>query len=228
MKITRLTSIEVANACALPFDKRKEYLLSIEKSKVYWGYSPVIAALPKLLFAEAELFGDLPLGDKKSLLDQIGKTCTSGAKQRNACVEVSRAILEWAETNEIKSRIYHHEPLRLSVDTLRYCADLALIRDGQLFVISLDPRSSLTLTVGGKEFIKSLIHHTALLGDLRSAKAALLRTPSIGKGQRKAVFEELNGTPNLDLEEILERVNQTYSIWEAILRSRAAAAAKEA
>ncbi|ODM47754.1 hypothetical protein A9320_22235 [Ruegeria sp. PBVC088] len=86
----------------------------------------------------------------------------------------------------------------------------------------------MTLSVQGKEFIKSLIHHTALIGDLRNAQAALLRVPRTTNGKRRAIFEYLDGEPVFDLEEILQRIQETYSIWEMILRDRREANAAEA
>jgi hypothetical protein len=227
LKISRLSSIEVANASALASSKKLEFLRSIETPRVNWNYQPIHDALPKLLLADSTLFGDLPLGKEHALLDQIAKSCKSGEQQRRACTSVAAALLDWAKREGVTGRIVHTEPLRMSVDTLRYCADVAVLRGGRLYVINLDPRASLTLTAGGKEFIMSLIHHTALIGDLRDATAALLRTPSAKKDLRRAVFEPLEGEPKYSLEEILEMVNETYAIWETILRSRAAGEAKE-
>jgi hypothetical protein len=220
LKITRLTSTEVANAASLSIEKRPDYLRSIERTRVNWGYKPVIDALPKLLLCEAGLFGHLPTGNQQALLNQISKSCKSGAQQRSACLSVAKAILNWVDENGITGRLVNPEPLRMSVDTLQYCADVAVVLDGRLYVINLDPRSTLTLSPSGREFIKSLIYHTALIGDLRTAKAALLRAPRVAKGIRKASFEVLEGQPILSLEEILQRVNETYSIWEMILRAR--------
>jgi hypothetical protein len=93
--------------------------------------------------------------------------------------------------------------------------------DGKLFIIALDCRSSMNLTSSGKEFMSSLIHHTARIGDLRDASVAILRTPRIADGQRKAIFEELTGEPRYSLDEVLSMVSETYAIWETILRARA-------
>lgn len=226
MKINRLTSIEVANISVLPFSKRRQELLKIEDPNVYWGYTPVVNALPKLLLAEAPLFGHLPRGSDAALLETIKRACKSGPSQISACTAVAQAIIDWRNSHAVTGRIVSPEPLRMSVDTLRYCADVAAIKDQTAYVLHIDPRSSMTLSKKGTEFIKSLIHHTALVGDLRDAKAAILRVPNVGKGQRKAIFEVLEGDPSFSLDEILKSVSETYSIWETILRARRASSAE--
>ena len=223
MKITRLSSTEVANTSVLPIEKRLEHLQSIEKPKVFWNYGPVEAALPKLLLADCGLFGSLEKGDDELLIQSVEKACKS-SQQANACEQVSRAIVNWRNENNASGRIIRPEPFRSTVDTLRYCCDVAVVVDGSLWVVYLDPRSSMVLSSVGREFIKSLIHHTALIGDLRDARVAILRTPSVSKGRRVARFEELTGEPYFSMEEIIKRVVETYSIWETVLRSRRVAA----
>lgn len=222
MKIARLSSTEVANISALPIDRRREQLLKIEQPKVFWGYPPVERALPKLLLAESPLFGKLAAGSDEALLDAIERDCKSGPAQAKACRAVGRAIVDWRNANNVTGRVVHVDPLRTSVDTLKYCADVVAILDGEIFVIYLDPRSSLNLTLMGREFINSLIHHTALIGDLRDATPAILRTPKASDEIRRAVFEPMSGEPKFSLDEIMTRVTETYSIWETILRTRRA------
>ncbi len=227
MKITRLSSTEVANIATLPIERRNSALLKIENPSVWWNYSPVVNALPKILLASSPLFGDLQSGDDNVLVQSIVRECKSGVAQSNACEGVARALIDWRNENSVVGRIVRSEPLRLTVDTLRYCSDVVAVIDAQAYVLNLDPRSKMTLSAGGKEFIKSLIHHTALIGDLRDARAALLATRSIGDGNRVAKFEVLDGEPFYSLDDILSRINETYSIWELILRNRRDAAAKD-
>lgn len=227
MKINRLSSTEVANAAFLSSTKKREFLLGVQNPKVFWNYQPVIDALPKLLLAESGLFGHLPIGDEAQLFNQIAKSCKSGDSQRNACLAVARAIMTWTKSVGVRGHIVNPEPLRMTVDTLRYCADVAVVIESRLYVISLDPRSSMKLNLSGKEFIKSLIYHTALIGDLSDAKAALLRVPKVGKGERTVAFEVLEGEPRYSIQQILDEVNEIYAIWETILRSRVSGRAEE-
>jgi hypothetical protein len=219
MKITRLSSIEVANISVLPFEKKRAALLAIESGHS-WGYLPVHDALPKLLIAEGSLFPSLPADDDEALIAHIRKSCKRGTDQEAANEAVARAILQWRKTSGATGRVVITEPLRMSVDTLKYCADVAVVLDGALYIIALDCRSSLTLKADGQEFMKSLIHHTARIGDLRDASVAVLRTPKIVDGKRAAVFEVLKGEPKYSLEQVLKMVTETYTIWETILRAR--------
>lgn len=227
MKIVRLSATEVANTSVLSIEKRRAKLLSIEDPKVFWNYRPLTDALPKLLLAEAPLFEDLPSGKDSELVAQIKSSCKSSKNQKNACVASAEAIIKWRNENAVTGRIVYTDPLRLTVDTLKYCSDVVAIMNDTPYVINLDPRSTMSLSVEGKEFIKSLIHHTALIGDLRGAKAGILRTPKVGHGERKAIFEPLLDEPRFSLEDIIKRVNETYSIWETILRARKAGKATE-
>lgn len=220
LKIARLSATEVANISTLPLERRSAELLGIEEPSVHWNYIPVTSNLPKILLAHSELFGDLPPGDDVELVRQIEKACKKGAEQIAANGAVARALIKWRNENNVRGRVVQHEPLRMSVDTLTYCADVVAIYGGRPWVISLDCRSSMVLSSAGKEFMKSLIHHTALIGDLRGAGVGILRVPKVGAGVRRAVFEELSGEPLYSLDDILKRVRETYSIWELILRAR--------
>ena len=148
------------------------------------------------------------------------KSCKSGPTQKAACGAVAKAIIQWRNTNEVVGRNVSPEPLRMSVDTLHYCCDVAPVVGDRLFILHLDCRSSMSLNAAGKEFMKSLIHHTARIGDLRDAAVGILRTPKTSHGDRKAVLEELSGDPVFSLEEILSMTEETYAIWELILRER--------
>jgi hypothetical protein len=220
VKITRLSATEVANISTLPVERRPSALMKIEEPGVAWGYAPVVRSLPSILLADTDLFGDLPKGDDEDLIRRILLECKRGAKQKEANGAVARALIEWRNQHNVRGRVVLHEPLRMSVDSLSYCADVVAIYEGRPWVLNLDCRSSLTLTPAGKEFMKSLIHHTALIGDVRSAGVAILRTPSVGAGTRTTVFEVLEGEPQYSLDDILKRVSETYSVWEMILRSR--------
>ena len=220
MKITRLSSIEVANISVLASAKKRSALLRIQNGHS-WGYGPVEKDLPKLLLSESLLFGHLPADDDEALILKFGKACKRGEKQEVANMAVARAILNWRKVTGATGRLVSPEPLKMTVDTLRYCADVAIVLGGKLFIIALDCRSSLTLSSLGKDFMSSLIHHTARVGDLRDARVAILRTPRMSDGQRKAVFEELSGEPRYSLDEVLAMASETYAIWETILRARA-------
>lgn len=226
MKITRLSATEVANISVLPIERRHGALLSVEQPGVGWGYDPVVSALPSLLMARSELFGDLPPGDDEELIRKIEQRCKRGSKQIAANSAVARSLVTWRNENNVRGRIVHHEPLRMSVASLTYCADVVAVFGGRPWILNLDCRSSLVLTTSGQEFMKSLIHHTARVGDLREAGVGVLRTPNVGAGVRRAVFEELDGPPRYSLDEILKRVSETYSIWEMILRARKTGAGK--
>jgi|JI7StandDraft_1071085.scaffolds.fasta_scaffold425408_2 hypothetical protein len=172
MRITRLSSIEVANISVLPFEKKHAALVAIETGHS-WGYTPVHDALPKLLLAGGTLFSELPADDDEALVSHVIKSCKRGADQQAANEAVARAILSWRKESGATGRVVVTEPLRMSVDTLKYCADVAVVLDGALYIIALDCRSSLTLKPEGQEFMKSLIHHTARIGDLRDANVAI-------------------------------------------------------
>lgn len=219
MKITRLSSTEVANVSVLPYDKKYAALVGIERGHS-WGYQPVHDALPMLLLAGGTLFPHLPPDNDEALINHIVKACKRGADQQAANESVARAILGWRKKSGASGRVVSPEPLRMSVDTLKYCADVAVVVDGVLYIISLDCRSSLTLKSTGREFMKSLIHHTARIGDLRDASVAILRTPKGSGGQRAAQFEVLAGEPVYSLDQVLQMVTETYTIWETILRAR--------
>jgi len=78
----------------------------------------------------------------------------------------------------------------------------------------------MNMTGAGREFMKALIHHTALIGNLSSAEVAILSTPAITKGVRKAVFEPLDGDPLYTLDELQEMIIETYAILELVQRAR--------
>lgn len=208
------------NTSVLPLEKRKTHLLKIETPKVWWGYGPVISALPKLLLTRGELFGDLPPDNPEQLYAAVRKSCKSGTDQQEACVSVAKAIHEWVVEKEAFGRAVAIDPLRTTADSLKYCADVVLILKGQIHVLNVQPRSVMTYSSEGKELMKSLIHHTALIGDLRTARPSILQTPKQSDGTRKAILETLEGRPRYSLQEIIKRVNETYAIWETILRSR--------
>jgi hypothetical protein len=219
MKITRLSSTEVANIAVLPYEKKYAALVQIERGHS-WGYQPVNDALPKLLLASGGLFQHLPPDEDEALVNHIIKCCNRGVEQQVANEAVARAILNWRKKSGATGRLVYPEPLRMTVDTLTYCADVAVVLDGFLYIIALDCRSSLTLKASGQEFMKSLIHHTARIGDLRDAGVAILRTPKSSDGKRTAIFEVLRGEPKYSLEQVLQMITETYTIWETILRAR--------
>mgnify|MGYP005998712357 CR=1 FL=1 len=108
------------------------------------------------------------------------------------------------------------------MDELQFASPFAVILNGELFLTSSDPRSHLTLTALGQEFVKSLIWHTARVGNMRDAKVALLRTPSAGAGKRLVRFDVLEGPPRYSLDQIDDMILETYRIWELIQMERRA------
>lgn len=225
MKISRLSSTEVANISALPFERKHAALQAVEEPRVRWSYQPVEDALPKILLADSALFGSLPTGKDEEIVKQVEKACKSGPEQAAACKAVARSIVTWRNEKRVFARIVPSDPLRMSVGALRYCADVVPIVDGEPVIVNLDCRSSMVLTAGGKEFMKSLIHHTARIGDLRSSRVGILRTPRQMDGSRKCTLEFLEGQPQYSLEQILKAITETYTVWEMILRSRRASSA---
>lgn len=219
-RITRLSATEVANISPLQTSQKIKALHAVEVPKVFWGYNPVVNALPKLLLAASPLFGNLPGGSDEDLIEQIRKACRSGPVQAAANVAVAEAIVSWRNENRVRGVVIHPEPYRSSADAIRFCADVAVIADGQLYVINLDCRSQMNLGGLGKEFMKSIMHHTALIGDLKGAKVAILRTPKISARLRKASLEVLEGQPTYTLNQVDQMVMETYSIWETILMAR--------
>jgi hypothetical protein len=226
-KITRLSPTDVANTGPLETGKKKQYLELIETPKVYWGYDPVRSAFPKLLLVSSGLFGDLPKDSDATILEQIRRACHSNV-QEAANIGVAEAIIAWRDETKARGVLVAPEPFRASTGTISFCADVAVIVDEKLFVINLDVRSKMNLTVKGKELMKSLIHHTALIGDLKTASVAILRTPNIKKGQRLAILEMLEGEPAYTLDQVEAMILETYAIWETILMARRATAAKSA
>ena len=207
----------------------------VEKPKVFWGYTPVVQALPKLvqalpklLLAGSSLFGDLPVGSDAELLEQIRKSCKSGPAQISANLAVAAAIIKWRRETGARGVIVSPEPYRSSVDAIRFCADVAVVISDQLYVINLDCRSQMNLSNLGKEFMKSIIHHTALIGDLKTANVAILRTPEVSSGSRTALLEVLEGEPTFSMNEVDRLILETYSIWETILMARRSEGAGEA
>jgi hypothetical protein len=224
LKITRLHPIEVANVSVLPFEKKLPTLLAIEQPAVFWGYEPVHVNLPKLLLADSGLFGRLPPDPDKVLLDTVVRACKKGANQIAACSAVAKAILDWRNENSVTSRIVTSEPFRTTVDSLHYCSDVVPIIGSSPVIIYLDCRAKMAFTPLGREFIKSLIHHTARIGDLRDARVAVLRVPKAASGVRKCHLEYLEGEPKFSLDELNRMVIETYSVWQQILETRRKAA----
>jgi hypothetical protein len=199
--------------------KKRQQLEKIETPKVFWGYGPVYAAFPKLLLVRSGLFGDLPKDSDAAVLSEIRRACRSDA-QEDANLAVANAIIEWRYKNNARGVIVSPEPFRSTTGSIKFCADVAVIVNGELYVINLDVRSTMNLSSGGKELMKSLIHHTALIGDLKSAKVAILRTPKVGKGVRRCDLEQLSGEPKYSLDKVESMVLETYAIWETILMAR--------
>lgn len=219
-KITRLSPTDVANISILPSVKRRAALENIEIPKVFWGYQPIYRNFPKLLLAESALFGHLPDGGDAGNLAAVKRACKSGSAQETANLAVARAIIDWRKAVRARGVVIHPDPFRTSADTLRFCADVAVVIDAKLYIVNLDCRSQMNLTRSGKEFVKSLMYHTAKIGDLKNAEVAILRTPATGGGERRAVLETLIDEPLYTLDEIEEMVLATYAEWEVILRNR--------
>lgn len=224
MKITRLHPTEVANISVLPTEKKLPALLGVEKPAVRWGYQPVHKNFPKLLLANTELFSSLPPDPDKAVLKSVQDLCKNGAAQIAACTTVAEAILKWRKLNKFSSRIVYSEPFKTTVDTLHYCSDVVPIIDGHPVIISVDCRAKMSFTSLGREFMKSLIHHTARIGDLRDARVAVLRVPKQSDGTRKCILEYLEGEPAFSFDEINQMVLETYTLWQHVLEERRRAA----
>lgn len=218
-KITRLSPTDVVNISSLPSSKKRSQLEAIETPKVFWGYKPVYDAFPKLLLVKSGLFGVLPKDGDEAIISEIRRACHRDV-QETANVAVALAIIKWRDEHNARGVLVTPEPFRSSTGSIKFCADVALIVDEQLYVINLDVRSKMNLSVGGKDLMKSLIHHTALIGDLEGAKVAVLRTPQKPKGVRRCELEVLEGAPTHTIDQVEDTILETYAIWELILMSR--------
>lgn len=218
-KITRLSPTDVVNISALPSGKKRSYLEALETPNVFWGYKPVYDAFPKILMVNGGLFSELPKDSDEAILAEIKRACHRD-EQEEANVAVAVAIMKWRDNCGARGVLVSPEPFRSTTGSIKFCSDVAVVMDSTLFVINLDVRSNMNLSLGGKELMKSLIHHTALIGDLKEAKVAILGTPKISKGVRKCGLEVLEGEPVHTIDEVENSILETYSIWELILMSR--------
>lgn len=226
-KIFRLSPTDVANTAPLSTEKKELILSSIQVPKVFWGYSPVYRAFPKILMVGSGLFGTLPRDSDESILAQIKRQCRR-TDQEKANLAVAQSIIDWREQTNARGVLVSPEPYRTTSGDIQFCADVAVVIDGRLFVVNLDVRSQMNLQKQGKAFMKSVIHHTALIGDLKEANVGILRTPKIKGGQRRCELEELDGDPQFTLDEVERMILETYSIWELILMKRRSEASRPA
>ncbi|MEM8591843.1 MAG: hypothetical protein AAGF13_04885, partial [Pseudomonadota bacterium] len=165
------------------------------------------------------LFGTLPADTDAAIISEIRRSCHRD-DQEAANVAVAEALMKWRDKTGARGVSVSPEPFRATTGSIKFCADVAVIINDELFVINLDVRSTMNLSVGGKEMMKSLIHHTALIGDLKEANVAILRTPKISSGVRDCKLEVLEGEPMHSLDDVEAAVLETYSIWELILMAR--------
>lgn len=224
-KITRLSPTDLANDAALPTALKRPHLERIENPDVFWNLDPVRSHFPKIVLAEPSLPLLLEAGKDEALIQLVSSACKRGEDQRTACVAIATALISWRTKNNVRGVFPPVAilPYRSTVDVVYFAENLVLVIDGVLYIVALDLRANESLTLSGREVVKSLLWHTARIGSLKSAKIALLRTPSVGKGQRKVIFEVLEGEPKFSLDELDRMILESYSIWQLILMARRAA-----
>jgi len=222
-KINRLSPFEVANNAMLPTTKKRANLAEVETPEVFWNYDPVHAALPKLLLSAGRLFSwDLPSGDDEALIQNVERLCKSGPAQAENCTSVARAVIDWRNATGARGVLLEPAPIpyRNSAATLQFTESVSVVVNGQQYLIYFDYRSQMNLNRSGIAVVQSLIWHTNKIAERRNAKIAILRTPRVAKGKRKAVFDVLDGTPLLTLDELDRQISEVFSIWEIIQMAR--------
>lgn len=215
----------MANNGPLAFSKKKADLERVEDPHVTWGYDPLRRGLAGLLQATGDMFSAVGVETKYSderVLAALSSACKKDERQRKACLSSATVLLEWRDVCKMRAVRLDPAPLpyKTPVDQLQFAHDVALIADEKIFLFYFDPRSSLTLTDPGREFVKSLMWHSARIGNVRDAQIALLQTPSSRGGRRTVRFDILEGEPLYSLDAIDEMILETYRVWELILMER--------
>lgn len=224
-KITRLSPIELANNAALPSALKRQHLESIETPKVFWNVDPIRSNFASVMRADPALPLDLSAGSDEALIAKILGDCGKSEEQRNACEAIARAMIEFRNKSNLCAAVPDESvtPYRLTTDTIYFAENILLKIDGVVYLVALDLRATSGLTKIGREVVNSAIFSRSKLGSFRNTKVAVLRTPSIRKGARKAILEVQPSEPMFSADRLDAMFAETYAIWELMLMARRSA-----
>lgn len=223
MKLRRLPEIDLANITVKPLDQQEVSLKHFIKGGGGWSYEPARNAVFDT-FNPADPLGLQPQRPSfKHISESISKSCRND-EQLISNLEVAELLYDW--TSNYASRSVERRIPSMAIGRIgnvRYWSNFATIYGNRPTFIFLDHRRSGGLNEGGRQFAFSMMHEQIRVADpdFQSAQLLILKFPQQKNNPRTITPYTDDNITLFDIDELQERVSNTYQLFAKILRSAA-------
>lgn len=222
MKKSRLLpETDLARTALLPDDQKRIVLRSVKSFRPPHSFGPLRKVVPALYQARASMF-DLPKRAWTDVENAIRTYCGTNAHWVEPNLSVAEALFEFNENRGHKAIEWEFPFIPVGFGSkIKFWHDVYSIQDDRPVLAFVDPRRTDGLSVLGRLFIFSAMHHQFAVGDFEGAQFEILRFPlDQFTGKRKVEVFKFNESDVIDLPTLNEAIDRTFKIWREILAER--------
>ena len=222
MKLRRIPEIDLARFATKGEKEQKSALRSYDAGGGGWSYDPARSQCFNIFNPTTRLGLEVARPSIEKILQEVTKACRDEA-QKQSCVEVTRLLWEWVQSEAGKAIERPIPSMALgSIGAVRYWGNFAVQYNGRPHFVFFDHRRSNGLTGTARQFAFSMMREQLIATDIEFADAGLLilQFPQPKKSDRiiRAYTDE--GMELFDLYTLQDMVANTYRIWAEVLEEK--------
>jgi len=220
MKLRRLPEIDLANIASRPKEDRETLLYRFTKGGGSWSYEPARKQTFNIFHPTNPLGLSVPKATLEQIEAEIEKECRRD-DQLKSNREVVRLLYNWSAQNCTRSIERRIPSMAIgSIGTIRYWNNLATMYGNRATFPFLDHRRQNGFSTSGLRFAFSMMHQQIRVADpdFEDAQLLILKFSQAPGQERQIIPITDNGFELYSLDELYERVSETYEIFEKVLR----------
>jgi hypothetical protein len=214
-----LPETELANWAFLPAADKRRALEAFARPKMIPGtYQPFREVFPDTVNQQLPLFRD---GLTRSSWDAVEARLIKACKGRDDLLRMNRQILaathKYAEEVGIAANALDVLPLRIDGVDYSFGLNLLFRYRGNATIVFLDMRKSNGLSIAGRNFVFSALHHRfrEAYVDLIGVQAQIWR---YRRNKDRTLVPIFEGGEILRWDDMVDAVHETHRIWDEVKR----------
>ena len=223
MKLPAISPIELARNAPLSVDLQTKQLEGLRYAPA--SYDPFRIHLKGIFNPATPLFGLQPGASWPTIEANLCKACRySSARRSDAALSmnlpVAKSLYDYVQREQITAREVFFGAMQMgsAARQVRYWLDMILNVGGRATVVFVDPRKAATkLSWKGRKFVFSMMHEhiRGRLPDLARVQLAIIQ---FADNPRQPLLYTDTGIVLFSYAELQNMVDQTYRLWETIVR----------
>lgn len=217
LKLRRLPEIDLANTLLMDKVSKRRQLLRFARGSGFWSYDPARSAVSTVFNASNPLGLELEKVSDETILKIVERSCKKKV-QRDSCLEVTKLLIEF-RNRHVERAVERRIPSLAIGDRgrVQFASSVLYMSDGVPCVPFFDHRRNNGLTANGRYSAFSMMHQSVRVPDpdLEAIDLSIIQFKQRPKEVRSYQVHKASdlGKELLSFDQILELIEETYSIW---------------